>query len=101
MEQIFKEHWAKMSQLDDYRREIDKYTDEIVELIATREELCRKIGQYKSAEGLPTYDANRETEIFNRVEKRARELGLDKEDRKFLKDVFRLIMRRSRNIQDS
>lgn len=89
-----------MNQLDDYRREIDKYTDEIVELIAEREELCRRIGQYKSIRGLPAYDANREKEIFKRVEKRAKELGLDTEDREFLKDVFILIMKRSKEVQD-
>ena len=49
-------------QISNYRQEIDKIDDEMLNLFQKRMEVCAKIGEYKKEKGLPVLDPKRERE---------------------------------------
>lgn len=49
-------------ELSNYRQEIDKIDDEMLNLFQKRMEVCAKIGEYKKEKGLPVLDPKRERE---------------------------------------
>lgn len=53
--------------LQESRRKIDAIDEQIVTLLNRRAAEVKKIGRIKSAAGLPTVDAQRETEIYRKV----------------------------------
>lgn len=54
-------------ELRELRDEIDAIDRDIVELLAKRLRLVMKVGEYKRANGLAVYDAERERELLARV----------------------------------
>jgi len=82
--------------LDKYRGEIDKIDNAFVDLLSKRLKISNKIGILKKDNGLKVYDAKREIELINSLEKIGLEKGLDK---KYIKDVFQVILRESRRVQ--
>jgi chorismate mutase-like protein len=54
-------------QLRELRDAIDEIDREIVELLAKRLRLVMKVGEFKRANGLPIYDADRERDLLARV----------------------------------
>ena len=46
--------------LDDYREEIDRIDEQIIELFGRRMEVARRIGEYKKENGLNILDSARE-----------------------------------------
>jgi chorismate mutase/prephenate dehydratase len=82
--------------LEDFRNEIDETDAEIVRLIAKRIRISEMIGQEKKDQGKHVRDLEREIRVINRVEKIARDLGINDED---IKLVYRQIMAVSRSVQ--
>jgi chorismate mutase len=55
------------AELRQLRDEIDEIDEAIVELLARRLRLVMKVGEYKRANGLAVYDAERERDLLARV----------------------------------
>lgn len=55
------------AELRDLRNAIDEIDRDIVELLARRLRLVMKVGEYKRANGLAVYDAERERDLLARV----------------------------------
>ena len=66
------------------RDEIEAIDRALVELIAKRVQLARRIGAVKRAAGLPTLDPPREAAVVRRAGVLAREAGLDDEDVRYI-----------------
>ena len=76
-----------------YRRELDEIDSRLVELYECRMETAKKIGAYKKAHQLPVRDEAREAEVL-------RSRGdLAPEHRQQVEEVFRMLMRHSREEQ--
>jgi len=81
--------------LANLRNEIDRTDAAIIELLMKRIELSIEIGSIKSSIGLNTYNARREKEIDNNIDKLAGNPAL----RKHLKRIYERIIDESRAIQ--
>ena len=71
------------------RDEIDGLNVQIVELLARRVEVARRIGEAKRERNLPIVDRTREGKVYERVRELAMERGLDPEG---VEKVFREIV---------
>ena len=78
------------------REEIERIDRGIVELIAQRVALARRVGPLKEALGMPILDPPREAVIVRRAGELAREAGLDDEDVRY---VFWHLVGLSRRVQ--
>jgi len=85
-----------MRKLDNFRKEIDKINLQIMGLLKKRIKISKEIGKYKKQNGLSILDAKREQKIYNKLKIYADEKGLD---RKFVEDLFKLIIKQSRKEQ--
>ncbi len=85
-----------MPDLQKYRKEIDKINLEIVELLRKRQDVSIKIGKIKRGAGREVMDISREQVIFEKVMGIADEKGVD---RNYIRDVFELIIKNSREVQ--
>jgi chorismate mutase len=72
------------SELARLRGGIEQVDREIVELIARRVELARKVGPLKQALGMPILDPPREAAIVRRASALARDAGLYDEDVRYV-----------------
>lgn len=77
------------------RDEVDKVDAELVELLIKRINISIEIGTIKKSLGLNTYDARRESEIDENINKIAENPGI----RKSLKRIYERIIDESRAIQ--
>ncbi|HEX2206499.1 MAG TPA: chorismate mutase [Longimicrobium sp.] len=66
------------------RDEIERVDRTIVELIAERVALARRVGPVKRAVGMPTLDPPREAAVVRRASALAREAGLAEEDVRYV-----------------
>ncbi len=71
------------------RESIDNIDRSLISLLAERFSVTRQVGQYKQAHGLPAIDKEREAEQFARIQKLAKEAGLDPD---FADRMLRLII---------
>lgn len=71
--------------LDALRAEVERIDRALVELIAERVGIARRIGQLKRQSGAPTLDPAREAAVVRRNAELARSHGLPSED---LREVF-------------
>ena len=78
------------------RGEIERIDRAIVQLIAERVQLARRVGSVKRASGLPTLDPAREANIIRRSGHLAREAGLAEED---VREIFWHLVGLSRRAQ--
>ena len=53
-----------MSELEEYRQEIDRIDAQLVRLFLERMEITGKVGAYKQVRGLPVMDAQRERQVI-------------------------------------
>ena len=74
-------HFAELARIRD---EIERIDRSLVELIAQRVQLARRVGAVKRAAGLPTLDPPREAAVVRRAGVLAREAGLDDEDVRYI-----------------
>lgn len=70
--------------LDTLRQEVERIDRALVQLIAERVEIARKIGVVKRERELPTLDPAREAAVVRRAGSLAREAGLDDEDVRYI-----------------
>ncbi len=75
--------------LNDLRESLDNIDNALIFLLAERFRVTQKIGVYKSEYGLPAVDEAREKVQFARIEKLARDRGLNPE---FAMKMLRLII---------
>ena len=80
--------------LESLRAGIDECDRQIIELLARRFELARRIGMYKAIHNLPVRDETRETELLSDRRRRAGVTG-----HYSIGDIFKLIIEESRRIQ--
>lgn len=81
--------------LEILRRNIDVIDAEIISLLKRRQMISEKIGEVKTAAGLPVVDAERERNVLRSIETRA---GNDAE-LELLTGVYGLILSASRDVQ--
>ena len=84
-----------MRELAVLRQEIDQLDGQLARLFLRRMEICREVGAYKKANGLPVLDPGREQELL--AAKSA--LTEDPKDRQALRTLFETIMAESRALQ--
>jgi chorismate mutase len=72
------------AELAEIRQEIERIDRALIELIAERVQLARRIGAVKKAAGLPTLDPPREAAVVRRAGALAREAGLEDEDVRYI-----------------
>jgi chorismate mutase len=73
-----------VSELSEIRKEIERIDRSLIELIAQRVALARRVGAVKRSAGLPTLDPPREAAVVRRAGALAREAGLDDEDVRYI-----------------
>lgn len=62
-----------VSELDALRAEIDACDSEIAEAFGKRMEISSKIAEYKKKNGLPVYDAERESRLIGKIQNRVQD----------------------------
>lgn len=72
------------AELNNVRLEIERIDRALIELIAERVQLARRVGAVKRAAGLPTLDPPREAAVVRRAGALARDAGLDDEDVRYI-----------------
>ena len=76
---------------------IDEVDKEIVDIIAKRQDLVEKIGEFKKEQDLNTFQVNRWNEVLKSRLEWASEKGLDKD---FIEDLYKVIHLGSINVQN-
>lgn len=84
-----------MSDLEQYRQEIDELDEQLVRLFLRRMEVTGKVGEYKLAHGMQVLDRERERRV---LAKRA-SLAVDIRQEEDVKELFQTIMAISRRRQ--
>ena len=82
--------------LENFRKEINEIDLQLLDLISKRMKVSKKVGEFKKQNNLLIFDAAREREIFEKLEKLAEEKGLDKV---FIRELFELIIKKSKEEQ--
>jgi len=86
-----------MEELAEWRKEIDEVNSGIMDFLARRTEVVKKIGEYKKENNLPITDSKREEIVFEKIGKLAEEKGLDKE---FVKELFEKIIKQAKKDEE-
>ena len=85
-----------MDKLTEFQSKIDEINSQILNLIVKRNQIVKKIGQYKKEKNLPVYNFKREQEIYDKFVGSAEKKGLN---RSFVKRLFSLILWHSKKDQ--
>jgi len=70
-----------------YRKQLDKIDSQVIKLLEKREKISKKIGQYKKKNKIKVQNKSREKQILKKLNKN------------YLKHIFKIIIRNSREIQ--
>ncbi len=84
--------------LEQLRDQIDEVDSQLVDLLAQRSKLTRKVGDYKTKVGLPIYVPSREAELLNKRREQAEQKGVPPA---LVEDVLRRLMRESYQTQSN
>lgn len=84
-----------MRELTALRQEIDRLDEQLTQLFLQRMEICREVGEYKKANGLPVLDEKRERELL--AAKSA--LAGDADAGRALRSLFGTVLAESRALQ--
>ena len=77
--------------LNDYRKDIDKIDEQILQLFEKRLTIVRHIADLKNQQNLPIRDTKRESTILDDVAVKAEKLGLDPElAKRFFRNIIEL-----------
>jgi monofunctional chorismate mutase len=79
--------------MDEFRREVDEVDSQIIKLLEKRSEMSKQIGAYKKQNNIEIIDKKRERELIENLQNTS---SLDKN---FIKELYNLIIRNSREIQ--
>lgn len=75
-------------QLDGFRKQIDTLDEQIVNLLAERMKVVKKVGAFKKQQNIPPLDANRWQQVLNSKMEKTKSLGLDPE---MIKGIYEII----------
>jgi chorismate mutase len=75
---------SAIAELSEIRTQIEQIDRSLIELIAQRVQLARRVGIVKRTAGLPTLDPPREAAVVRRAGALAREAGLADEDVRYI-----------------
>ena len=76
-----------------FREQLDKIDSAIILLIAERFKITRGVGKFKKKNKLPPLDKSREDLIYEKLESKAIDFGIEPN---VLKDIWRVIMTQSK-----
>jgi chorismate mutase len=79
-----------------FRKEIEQINSQILRILAKRNKISKKVGKYKKQYGLKITDKKKEKEIFSKIRKQSKKLGLNQ---KFAEDIFKRIIKESKRLQ--
>ena len=79
-----------MSDLEDYRKELDAIDQELVSLFEKRLAVSKKIGNYKKNQSLPIYDKERERQVLLQNIRQITDKDSEVQVRHFLETVMDL-----------
>jgi chorismate mutase len=65
-----------VEEIKQLRKEIDEVDEQILRSLSKRTEICRSIGLVKENHGIQVQDFPRESDVYERMRKKAAELGL-------------------------
>jgi chorismate mutase len=82
--------------LEKFRKEIEKTNLQILRLLAKRNKISKKIGEYKKKNKIPITDKKQEKKVFAKIKVQSKRLGLNQ---RFTKDVFKKIVKESKKVQ--
>ncbi len=85
------------TELDSFRRRLDRLDREIVGLLGERFEICRAIAGYKRANRVPMMQPARVAEVRARYEARGAEVGLPSD---FTAELFELLIGETCKMED-
>lgn len=83
--------------MEELRNQIDEIDQQLLQLLAKRLDVSKKIGDYKKNNGLPVKDIKREELIIEKRSKSLAALGYD--DAAFVKKLLNLLFEKSREVQ--
>jgi len=86
----------RIKELKKFRKQYDSINNEILRVLKKRHNLSKKIGKFKKKHNMKIIDLKREKIMLENLSKKARKLSLDKT---FINQVFKLIIKNSRNLQ--
>jgi chorismate mutase / prephenate dehydratase len=78
--------------MDRFRKKIDKIDEQLVKLLDERMGLAFELGKLKKSDGRDVFDANREEEVFNKLQDLPKQTIRDDE----IKELYEQIIRISR-----
>jgi len=84
-------------EINNLRKKINEINNELINLLAERQKLCKEIGKIKKQEGLKIIDKEREQEMLSELKEKAKKLNLDEE---YIENLFKLIIENSRKSQE-
>lgn len=85
-----------MKELEDYRKQIDKIDQQILQTLSKRFEVVAKIGKLKKKLGLPVLDIKRWKKVQQSREQAGKKLGLPE---KLIKNIYKAIHKYSLEIE--
>ncbi len=88
---------AALDELKAQRDEIARIDRALLELLADRVRVGRRVGELKRQAGLPVLDPKREAEVLRNITGMARSLGLPSEP---VRDIFWHVIGLARRVQD-
>jgi chorismate mutase/prephenate dehydratase len=85
-----------MEDIAKLRKRIDRVDEQILYSLSDRAKICRSIGLLKKKQGLSVKDQQRETNLYEKIKKRAVELNLD---RMRVEEIYRQIVEMCISVQ--
>ena len=82
--------------INDLRAEIDEINEELLELIARRQDVSVAIGAIKTEQGMPLYSHEREAQLLEKFRRDAIEHDLDPD---YVEELMNVVLRHSRAAQ--
>lgn len=82
--------------LNELRREIDRINQQLLSLIADRQDVTLAIGALKAAHGLALYSEEREAELLETFRRDASRMDLDPD---YVEELMRVVLEHSRAAQ--
>jgi len=85
-----------MKTLDDLRKEIDILDEELIQVLAKRTAVVKKIGEFKKQNSIKPLDEKRWAEVLNRVLTHAKKHNIPEE---LVKNIFEYIHKAALTIE--
>lgn len=82
--------------LTQLRKHISQLDEQIIQLIAERQDISRAIGQYKKSNDLPVYDPERERKLNEFHSSICNKLGVSSQ---MIQNIFNILIEESRKVQ--